>query len=145
MCCSNVVLLWTRLISDSLTSPARPFPRALAVLPVGAVEDEEVALAAVGLRFLVDEGQVAVGERLPPLVPVDALQVAATLVRPAREIKAQHARLAIVAAGRRSRLGLPTGRPVFDHLAGARGQSLPVPVAALARSVDPVSPFSRVG
>src|SRR3954447_12237431 len=86
------------------------------VLPVGAVrvvQDEEVALIAVALLLLVDEGEVPVLEDLPPVVPREALQLAPAAIRAALEIEAEHPWSTVIAERRRGRFGATPAGPVL--------------------------------
>src|SRR5438105_2092955 len=86
--------------SDSLGAHDLPVARAStdaigsAVVALGIVEAEEVALGTVGLVFLINEVEVALIECSEPLVPLDVTQPSA--LRVATEIEPQDAKVAVV-------------------------------------------------
>src|SRR4051812_26047878 len=118
--------------------------RPSAVLAVWAVEDEEVALVAVALVLLVDEGQIPFGEDVPPLVERDVLELTAALVGAALKVEPQDARTAVIAARRRCRLRVAAVRPILYDFARASREGRAVVIARAARLVDPLRSFGRV-
>src|SRR4051812_26476998 len=93
-------------------SAHRPACAASGVGPVGVLQPEEVAVAAVGAVLLVDEVELALVERPEPLVPVDLLEVGAAV---AGEVEAQDTDVAVVAAaGHGGGRGVPRLGPLAD-------------------------------
>src|SRR3954447_16824264 len=101
-------------------------PSVLSVGAVRVVQDEEVALIAVALLLLVDEGEVPVLEDLPPVVPRDALQLAAAAIRAALEVEAEHPSPGGIPERCGGRFGATSARPVLHDFARARREGLTV-------------------
>src|SRR5437773_12340080 len=107
-----------------------------AVVAVRTGEPGEVALAAVLLGLLVDEGQVPLVEGVEPVLPRHVPQLVAAVTG---EVEPQHAEVvAVFGARHRGRFGVPLLGPPTDRVVVVRGQGLAAhrrpPVVSLVRT-----------